>query len=89
MPNCFMLVSKLDGQPVKLSVVDDMMARAFGKEPDEEVFFRYWYDSVGLSFALGKTMEETKVMFPEQSDIVDWIDANYTIDAWYERRVRD
>jgi len=33
-------------------------------------------------------MAETKALFPDHADIVDWIDANYTVDAWFEHKHR-
>ena len=84
MANCFRLLSREDGQPVLLTEIDNRMAEHFGEEPHETKWFRYWYDKAGFSFAMGRTIAETRELFPEDNDILDWIDANFTIDAWAE-----
>ena len=89
MPNCFQLVSRVDGEPAKLVAVDNAMAAAFGEVPDPVVWFRNWYNCLGLSFATGKSIEETKELFPDDADLLDWIDEHYTVDAWAEQKFRD
>lgn len=84
MANCFRLLSREDGQPALLTEIDNRMAEHFGEEPHETIWFRYWYDRAGFSFAMGRTIAETRELFPEDNDILDWIDANFTIDAWAE-----
>lgn len=84
MPNCFRLISREDDRPVLLAEIDNRMCEHFEVEPHETRWYRYWYECLGMSFAMGKTIDETRELFPEYNDILDWIDSNFTIDAWAE-----
>ena len=86
MPNCFMLMK--NGKPVNLRDVDDAMREHFGAPPDDENWYCNWYNSIGILFSLGRTFEQIKEVFDEDDTetrgIIDWIEANYTVDSWYE-----
>lgn len=55
MPACFQLVSKTTNEPVKLQEVDDLLREELGFEPDEDKWLGDWYNTLGLSFAVGLT----------------------------------
>ena len=86
MPNCFSLTkigSPQDG-PVILQHVDDEIRKAFGAEPDPVNWYRGWYDVIGLALATGKDWVWCRQHLQHWADIIDWLEANYTYDAWAE-----
>lgn len=84
MPNCFQLIQ--DGEAVRLQEVDDKMREHFGAPPDAERWYEQWYDTVGFALALGKDWTEIRAMFAdcELDPVIDWLETNYTVDAWVE-----
>jgi hypothetical protein len=87
MPNCFALINKTTGERVKLQDVDDAMRVHFKAEPDPEHWFKYWYDTIGLAYAMGHSNAKIIELFddPEITEMVNWLDQHYTVDAWAER----
>jgi hypothetical protein len=89
MPNCFRLLR--DGAAVRLAQVDDEMRRAFGASPDPAHYFEEWYNIIGYELAMGRSFDQIRSYlesawadFPELVRIADWLEANFTIDFWYE-----
>ena len=83
MPNCFQLLR--NGTPVNLVDVDKEMCKAFGAECDPDKWYRSWYNIIGFGLALGRTWDDLREIDPEDVDVVDWLEANYTVKAWAER----
>lgn len=70
--------------------LDEEIARHFGDEPDNELWYYGWYDSIALMLALGKTLYQIEQLFLDDQcnqrliDIVRYLKENYDTDAWYE-----
>ena len=89
MPNCFSLTRKSDpaAGPVPLALIDDEMCEHFGVTPHPKDYYKFWYTFVGLPLACGKTLADVQGMYkdnPEGLAIVEWLDANFTSEAWAE-----
>jgi hypothetical protein len=95
MPNCFCLTRKGEKKPTALQKIDDDMRVHFGAPPSKDHWYFGWYDWIGLSLAMGSTFTEIrnrawKRIGPlEEEDhkalaVLDYLDANYTSDAWAE-----
>jgi hypothetical protein len=92
MPNCYTLTPIGATEPEKLTTVDEKICAHFGATPDPVHYFHNWEANIGLMLAVGKTFPEIKkVCLDEGSDfgnrmalIADWLEANYTPDAWAE-----
>jgi hypothetical protein len=96
MPNYFTLSrrSDLESGPVVLQHIDDEMRVHFGVPPDKDNWYMDWYTFIGLPLACGKTFTQIRAIYndfyqaPAFSDerrcveIIDWLDANFTSDAW-------
>jgi hypothetical protein len=80
-----------EGKPVKLPDVDNAMRDHFGAPPDAENWYCNWVNSIGLLFALGHGFDQIRASFDdddtESRDIVDWIQANYNVDCWYQSKL--
>lgn len=90
MPNCFTLTRKsdLESGPVAFAKIDDEMCGAFGITPDPKKYYCQWYDIVGFGLAVGKSFSDLREIWhdqPKYLQIVDWLDENFTSDAWCER----
>lgn len=95
MPNCFSLTRKTEPEkgPVALNTIDEEMCAHFNEKPHEVEYFYYWYDWVGLPLAMGSSFAEIKERLVKERDdptavkmveIVQWLDDNFTADAWAE-----
>ncbi len=84
MSNCFQLIQ--DGKAVRLQEVDDKMREHFGAPPDAERWYAEWYDTVGFALALGKDWTAIRATFAGcgLDPVIDWLETNYTVDAWVE-----
>jgi hypothetical protein len=86
---------------VEFAKIDEEMRKHFKIEPDSDKYLLGWYRWVGFALACGKTFTQLKEqMFkqlpegdPSETDtdrlaikIVDWLDANFTSDAWYQHK---
>lgn len=88
MPNCFSLTKKGEERPAYLPDVDDEMRKHFGAPADDTNWFRCWYDIIGLGLAMGHStqrMREILIGVDALLEILDWIEENYTSEAWCER----
>jgi hypothetical protein len=96
MPNCFSLTPKGEPEPVRLGAVDDAMRAHFGAPPNPDEWYRGWYQTIGFMLARGLPWEGIREhvrtsMRPEADRakdvaVVDWLEANYTADAWTEAK---
>ena len=99
MSNCFTLTRKGESKPANLQEIDDEMRQAFGEEPNKEQWLWEWYNEIGLGLALGRDWnqlrdqysrdendDEDSVLFCQRMQaVVDWLEANFTSNAWAER----
>jgi hypothetical protein len=85
MANCFMLLDKVTGKPVKLNDVDQAMCEHFGVPVHPTKYYDMWFDLEGFALAMGKTWDEMRTMFEDRDAIIDFLSANYTPDAWAQR----
>ncbi len=94
MPNCFSLTRKSDpaSGPVPFNVIDEEMCAYFGVPCHPTAWYCYWYDTIGFALAMGKSFEwmRDKIKEGVESEkdkahslkIIDWLDENFTPDAW-------
>lgn len=82
MAACFSLTKIGETEPAVLQEVDNDMARFFGVEPDPVKWYRNWYNEVGFRLALGWSLDKITQEYPEWVSVCDWLQANYTSDAW-------
>lgn len=85
MPNCFTLTPNGEAQPATLSAIDDAMCAHFGVEPDPKLYYWGWVDIEGLALALGRDWAWMRANFEGRNAIIDWLEANYTPDAFSYR----
>ena len=84
MPNCYSLTPKGADQPERLIAIDEKMCAHFGVTPDPVTWFKNWENIEGLGFAMGFDFARQREINPDRADIIDWLEANYTVDAWAE-----
>ena len=90
MPNCFTLTRKGEEEPRSLGKLDSDLWFLFeGKEPEgNTMWYKGWYDQIGLSLALGKSLEEVVKIYQdtELEDVAEFLVTNYESKAWYEHK---
>lgn len=85
---------------VVLAKLDDEICVHFGVTPHPTQYYCAWFDIIGFDLAAGKSFDELKKRYHEyvaekehpedkafwqrQIEIADYIDANYTPNAWYQ-----
>ena len=84
MPNCFTLTRKGAASPSKLTEVDEALCAHFDAPVHPTQWFRAWYDIEGLGFACGKSFDWMREQFPDRKEILDFLENNYTVNAWAE-----
>jgi len=84
MPHCFSLTRKGEKETATLQSVDDAMCAHFGTIPNPKEWYKNWYSTIGLGLAVGHSLQKLKEFWPDKSEIIDWLDENYTSDAWRE-----
>jgi len=90
MPNCFRLTKKGETAASPLNQIDDEMCAHFGVVPDVKMYYHGWYDFIGFLIAVGKPLGSAELrkscedLSPEMVAILDYLEANYTSDAWAE-----
>jgi len=85
MPACFQLFKRGSDVPERFADVDDAICAHFGVTPDAERFYRSWYDIEGFGLAMGHDWDKLRTINPDRADIINWLEANYTTQAWYSR----
>ena len=102
MPVCFNLTRKGEKMPTNLVEVDQRICTHFSVTCDDNKWYHGWYDSIGFRLALGKTFAEINAeydatidKYKDQEDVSYWrrmkeiaefLDTNYTTDAWREHK---
>ena len=91
MPNCFSLTKRGEDKAMLLQKVDAALWEHFeGGEPEgNSQWYRYWYNTIGLDLAMGRTWEQIREALPENSKmfvVVDYLKEHYVSDAWYEQK---
>lgn len=78
--------------PVTLTVIDEELCVHLGEPVRHDYWCRDWYNSIGLSLALGRSFDEIRENlkeFPEDETellpVVEYLDANFITGAWYQR----
>lgn len=86
MPNCFTLTKKdiPNAKPAQFQHIDDAMREHFGAPANAEEWYMDWYNSVGLGLAMGNSFEKLREIIPDLTPVIDYLDANYTADSWYQ-----
>lgn len=69
--------------PENFTEIDNAMCQHFGVEPDPDYFYRSWYDLIGFGLAVGRTYAELRELAPGYAPVIDWLEANYTVKAYY------
>ena len=85
MPNCFSLTKKGDEGPMSLIFVDACICEHLGREVHPTLWIRDWYPTIGLALSCGENWDECRELFPTQTDIIDFLEENFEVDAWSER----
>jgi hypothetical protein len=87
MPACYQLLDA-NNAPQTLARVDDEIRTHFGAPPSTEAWYEEWHNILSLAFALGKTSAEIRETFKDDSillEILDYLEAHYTVRSWSER----
>lgn len=100
MLNCFSLTRKSDigAGPVSFQVIDEEMCKFFNQPCDPVKYMDEWYDIIGFNLAMDLSFDKQRVKYIEKSKqgnelgefcknlvkIIDWLDENFTYDAWAE-----
>ena len=89
MPNCFQLTPKGKEEPSVLAVVDtELWVKFEGAEPENNnSWYKGWYDCLGLAIACGQNWDWCRKHYKELIDIIDYLEANYSTNAWHESKV--
>jgi hypothetical protein len=87
MPNCFQLLR--DGIAISLNEIDEELCRYF-KEPCHKTrYYEAWYDTIGYGLAAGQSFDQIRTTyadFPRLVEIAHWIETNFAVRHWHERR---
>lgn len=91
MPACFTLTPIGTNEPATLQSIDDAMRVHFGAPPDTVNWYENWYEFIGYALAMGKDWNSIRTYYPrpeynEVCDIVDWLEANYVPNQWYQHQ---
>ena len=93
--------SNLEAGPVPLNTIDAEMCQFFNEPVDPKRWYQNWYNTIGFDLAMGNSFEQIRADYladrvaDDQSafdawtkliEIVDWLEANFTADAWYETK---
>lgn len=89
MPNCFAMTKIGESEPAKLVAIDEEICAMLGIPSDPVHWVHGWYDSIGLSLALGKSLDEIVKIYaddPPLDRIAVYLRDHYTVKAWYQHR---
>jgi hypothetical protein len=84
MPRCFALYPKGGTEKISLQDVDKELCEFFGVKVSETEWLGNWYNTIGLSLAIGHDWGKIREFFPEMKNIIDFMEENYTPDSWKE-----
>jgi len=87
MPNFFQLIKKTDGQAETLVAVDEALCRMANVDPDPQVYYMGWVDTVGLLLACGRPWEEIRKTYEGSAleEVCAFLQMHYDVRAWYVR----
>lgn len=88
MPNYFTLTLKGQTTPSPMTYVDEALCKHLGVEVHPVRYVEGWFNTIGLSLACGKDWDWLRNQYkdyPKDLDIIDYLEANYTLDAWAGR----
>lgn len=86
MPNYVQLLDKTTKTPEAFPVIDDKIRVLFDAPEDTKCFFHSWYDNLAMLLSVGKSFDELREIWkddPKMIRITDFLEENYTVDAWY------
>ena len=89
MPNCFTLTKIGQTEPSTFAEIDNDICQHLDKTPHEKHFLYGWYDSIGPGFAMGLKIKDMRDWWDLDSpmhDIMDYLEINYQVNAWYEHK---
>jgi hypothetical protein len=87
MPNCFQLLR--DDDAMSFNEIDEALCRHFNEPCHQTLYYQSWYDTIGYGLAVGWSFDQIRTTyadFPKLVEITDWIEANFTVRHWHERR---
>lgn len=84
MPSCFALYDKATGEQQALQDVDKKICEYLDVPVDEENWVQNWYNTVGLSLAVGHSFEKIREFFPEKEAVISFLQENYDVNSWKE-----
>jgi hypothetical protein len=87
MPNCFQLTRKGSQEPEKLANIDKEICALLEQPVDPILYCESWYDTIGFGLACGKDwvgLREVYKDYPALLKVIDYLETNYTFNAWYE-----
>lgn len=84
MPSCFSLTKRGHNRPSNLQDVDRDICEHLGVKVDPMNWYSNWYNTIGLSLAIGHSFEKIKEFFPERAQVIDFLEQNYDVNSWKE-----
>lgn len=91
MPNCFTLTRKSDPDagPVAFAKIDEEICAHLDVPCHPKHWYLGWYDDIGMALAHGMTFERMREIYEEDREVqaikvVDFLDENFTANAWAE-----
>ena len=85
MPNCIQLTTIKGNEPVSFTKIDNEMREHFGEPPSKNEWLEDWYNIAGLAMAMGHDFAWCKENMSFKHPIIEYLEARYNVDAWYER----
>ena len=89
MPNCFTLTQKGNDEPSTFVDIDEKLCAHLGVEPHPKNYLYGWYDSIGLGVAMGKTWDQMRTWWDNDSpmqEVINYLEEHYIPDAWYQSK---
>lgn len=88
MPNCFTLTRKGETEPTKLTVVDEFICEKLCGIVDPKEYYHNWVDTLGFSIAVGHSFAQMRHVWGYNEyliEVIDLLEAYFTVDAWAQR----
>jgi len=83
MAHCIAFTRKGHKEPASFIDIDNAMWKHFNARPDDN-WYRGWYNTIAMLLAAGMDYDKLRKEMPQYSDIIDWLDKNYTYKTWRE-----
>lgn len=71
-----------EGRPVKFSTIDDEMCEALGVDCDPVNYYKNWYDTIGFALACGRDWNWIRETYEHKTDVVDFLQNNFTVNSY-------